>query len=49
METLSLLEMIYKDGKIVPIEIVSKYAQSVNDKVKNGFNPIQPVVCMHFL
>jgi hypothetical protein len=49
MEIGSLLQLVLKDDKIVPMEIVSKYAQIVDQKVKNGSTYRDPVVNLHFL
>jgi hypothetical protein len=49
MEIGSLLQLVLKDDKVTPIEIVSKYAHSVDQKVKNGGTYRDPVVNLHFL
>ena len=49
MEIGSLLQLVLKDDKVIPIEIVSKYAQTVDQKVKNGSTYRDPVVTLHFL
>jgi hypothetical protein len=48
MEIGLLLQLVLKDDKVIPMEIVSKYAQTVDQKVKNGSTYRDPVVTLHF-